>query len=80
VRSLIGESTYRLVRDAVEVVPVESLTLKGKPAPEFRRSVAGPEDRLVTVLGDAGIGKSRLIEEFVRNLAGEAVVPRGGAA
>ena len=35
---LIGESTYRLVRDAVEVVPVEPLTLKGKPerVPAYR--------------------------------------------
>ena len=90
---LIGESTYRLVRDAVEVVPVEPLTLKGKPEPvpayrlvsvtqgarstrpadlplvgrareiasldaEFRRSVAGPECRLMTLLGQAGVGKS----------------------
>ena len=106
---LIGESTYRLVRDAVEVVPVEPLTLKGKPEPvpayrllsvadgatntrpadlplvgrareiatldaEFRRSVAGSECRLVTLLGEAGVGKSRLIEEFVRSIADEAVV------
>jgi predicted ATPase/class 3 adenylate cyclase len=106
---LIGESTYRLVRDAVEVVPVEPLELKGKPEPvpayrllsvgaaarttrpanlpvvgrareiaaldaEFRRSVAGPEGRLVTLLAEAGVGKSRLIEEFVRIIADEAVV------
>ena len=86
---LIGESTYRLVRDAVEVVPVEPLELKGKPEPvpayrllsvtadaastgpasrplvgrareiaaldaDFRRSVAGPEGRLVTLFGEAG--------------------------
>jgi class 3 adenylate cyclase len=30
---LIGESTYRLVRDAIEIVPVEPLELKGKPEP-----------------------------------------------
>jgi class 3 adenylate cyclase len=109
---LIGESTYRLVRQAVEVVPVEPLTLKGKPEPvpayrllsvaadvrsagptdrplvgrdrelaaldaEFRRAVAGPECRLVTLLGEAGVGKSRLIDEFVRRLADEATVLRG---
>ena len=109
---LIGESTYRLVRNAVEVVPVEPVGLKGKPGPvpayrllsvtagargtrpadlplvgrareiaaleaEFRRSVAGPQGRLVTVVGEAGVGKSRLIEEFVRSLAGEAAVLRG---
>ena len=109
---LIGESTYRLVRDSVEVVPVEPLSLKGKPEPvpgyqlisvaeratsprpadlpvvgrareiaaldaEFRRSVAGSECRLVTLLGEAGVGKSRLIEEFVRSIADEAVVLRG---
>ena len=109
---LIGESTYRLVRDAVEVVPVEPLTLKGKPEPvpayrvlsviaaatstgpagrplvgrareiaaldaDFRRSVAGPEGRLVTLFGEAGVGKSRLIEEFVNRLTAEATVLRG---
>ena len=109
---LIGKSTYRLVRDTVEVVPVEPLTLKGKPEPvpayrllsvtegqtstrpadlplvgrsreiaaldaEFRRSVAGSECRLVTLLGEAGMGKSRLIEQFVRSIADEAVVLRG---
>ncbi|MGH3233868.1 MAG: AAA family ATPase, partial [Streptosporangiaceae bacterium] len=108
---LIGESTYRLVRETVEVVPVEPLELKGKPEPvpayrllsvaagprsarpagrlvgrareiaaleaEFRRSVAGPEGRLVTLVGDAGVGKSRLIEEFVRSVSEEATVLRG---
>ena len=90
---LIGRSTYQLVRGAAEAVPVQPLTLKGKPDPvpayrllsvtvgaqsaraadlplvgrvrelaalsaEFRRSVAGPECRLVTLLGEAGVGKS----------------------
>ena len=109
---LIGESTYRLVRGAVEVLPVQPLVLKGKPEPvpayrllsvtagartvrpaglplvgrareiaaldaEFRRSVTAPECRLVTLLGDAGVGKSRLIDEFVRSAAAEAMVLRG---
>jgi class 3 adenylate cyclase/tetratricopeptide (TPR) repeat protein len=109
---LIGESTYRLVRDAIEIVPVEPLALKGKLEPvsayrllsvtaaatstepasrplvgrareiaaldaDFRRSVAGPEGRLITLFGEAGVGKSRLIEEFVNSLGDEATVLRG---
>ena len=109
---MIGESTYRLVRDAVEVAPVEPLELKGKPEPvpayrllsvaaavtstgpasrplvgrareiaaldaDFRRSVAGPEGRLITLFGEAGVGKSRLIEEFMNGLDDEATVLRG---
>jgi predicted ATPase/class 3 adenylate cyclase len=109
---LISESTYRLVREAVEVVPVEPLELKDEPESvptyrllsvtadvksarpagrplvgrareiaaldaEFHRSVAEPEGRLITLVGEAGVGKSRLIEEFVRSIAGQATVLRG---
>jgi class 3 adenylate cyclase/tetratricopeptide (TPR) repeat protein len=109
---LVGESTYRLVRDAVEVEPVEPLELKGKservPAyrllgvkpPEEERGVAsvrlvgrdrelgallgGLEEavksrslRLVTVLGDAGVGKTRLVEELTRRVTPDATVLRG---
>jgi class 3 adenylate cyclase len=109
---LIGESTYRVVRDAVEVAPAEPLEPDEEPESvpayrlvsvtagarnagsagrplvgrarelaaldgEFRRAVAGPEGRLVTLLGEAGVGKSRLIEEFVRRIAGQAAVLRG---
>ena len=110
---LIGESTYRVVREVVEVVPVEPLELKDEPVSvpayrllsvaagarsarparrpplvgrareiaalgaEFRRSVAGPEGRLITLVGEAGIGKSRLIEEFVRSIADQAAVLHG---
>jgi class 3 adenylate cyclase len=109
---LIGQPTYRLVRDTVDATPVEPLTLKGKPEPvpayrlrsvtigagspepadlplvgrarelaalnaEFYSSATGPECRLVTVLGEAGIGKTRLVEEFVRGLADEGTVLQG---
>jgi class 3 adenylate cyclase/tetratricopeptide (TPR) repeat protein len=104
---LVGEPTYRLVRHAVEVEPVEPLPLKGKsePVPAYRllavkeavegvarrhdRPLVGRESelasleaefglaaaatscRLVAVLADAGVGKSKLIEEF-----GQAVEAR----
>jgi hypothetical protein len=104
---LVGEPTYRLVRHAVDVEPVEPLPLKGKsePVPAYRllavheaegiarrhdRPLVGREHelaqleaefglvaaarscRLVTLLADAGVGKSRLIEEF-----GQAMSDRG---
>ncbi|HEX7256269.1 MAG TPA: AAA family ATPase, partial [Gaiellaceae bacterium] len=98
--TLLGESTYRLVRDAVVAGPVEPLVAKGKSEPltAFRldRLVAGAEfiprrldsplvgrenelaqlqrayDHAVaervayqfTLLGTAGIGKSRLVREL----------------
>jgi len=110
---LIGEATYRLVRHAVEVEPVEPLELKGKAerVPAYRlvsvkeaESVERSHDnplvgrarelallteelaaavrdgscRLVTLIAQAGVGKSRLIEEFAERTAQpEARVLRG---
>jgi class 3 adenylate cyclase/tetratricopeptide (TPR) repeat protein len=109
---LIGESTYRLVRDAVVVEAVEPLELKGKaervPAYKllcvfasdgvarrldapmvgriaelrtlidvFSRAVATGHPQLVTVFGAAGVGKSRLLREFLAR-AGGAVWPLCG--
>ena len=98
---LIGQPTLALVRDAVEVEPVEPLELKGKaePVPAYRllRVRDAPERRhgalfvgrerelallreawervraeqrceLVTVVGDAGVGKSRLAAEVLASI------------
>jgi class 3 adenylate cyclase/tetratricopeptide (TPR) repeat protein len=109
---LLGDLTYRLVRDFVDVEPVEPLQLKGKsePVPAYRlvavredterprrldapmvgradeleqlrgalgEAVARRRCRLVTVIGEAGVGKSRLIDEFVRSLEGDVSFLRG---
>ena len=108
---LIGELTYRLVRDAVEVEAVEPLELKGKSerVPAYRlvsvrserqsgefafpligreselellrrelgRARADRSCRLVTLLADPGVGKTRLVAEFSRSVEGEADVLRG---
>jgi predicted ATPase/class 3 adenylate cyclase len=107
---LLGETTYRLVRHAVDVEPVEPLELKGKaervPAyqlvsvrqaesverrqdstlvgrdsefalllEELEATVRDSSCRLVTLIAQAGVGKSRLIEEFLRTT--EARILRG---
>jgi class 3 adenylate cyclase/tetratricopeptide (TPR) repeat protein len=109
---LLGELTYRLVRDAVEVEPVEPLSLKGKaePVPAYRllavhgehgytrrhdalligrepeldalgtafdEAVAERQCRLVTVIADAGVGKSRLVDAFATSISADAAVHRG---
>ena len=107
---LLGELTYRLVRDSVEVMEVEPLALKGKAEPvpayqlvrvkesgdvELRRgapligraeelatlesifdeAVTTRSARLVTLVADAGVGKSRLTAEFLEADLGAGVPP-----
>jgi class 3 adenylate cyclase/tetratricopeptide (TPR) repeat protein len=110
---LIGAETRALVRDAVQVEPVEPLALKGKsqPVEAFRLSeviddaapvtrhlgtplvgrererqrlwrayedaVADSSCQLFTLLGPAGIGKSRLVADFLEHVGDSADVLRG---
>jgi class 3 adenylate cyclase/tetratricopeptide (TPR) repeat protein len=107
---LLGELTYRLVRDHVEVEAVEPLELKGKAkrVPAFRllevhdrrtdederplvgreretEQIAGALGRVidngacarVLITGDAGVGKSRLVEHVCAAAAERALVIRG---
>jgi class 3 adenylate cyclase/tetratricopeptide (TPR) repeat protein len=110
---LLGDDTHRLVSDAVDVEPVESLELKGKaervpawrllgvrdltsPMPRrlgspmvgrerqlaqlqqaYEAAVEGARCQLFTLLGSAGVGKSRLVEEFISGLEDRANVLRG---
>lgn len=110
---LIGEATYRLVRDAATVEPVEPMAVKGKDEPitayrllevhpeaeAVRRHLDSPmvgrnqqlslmkqtfenaaDDRachLFTVIGSPGVGKSRLVHEFVSAIADRSTVLRG---
>ena len=110
---LIGEDTYRLVREAVDAEAVEPVSAKGKsePVPAYQlRAVkegaetiprrldspmVGRENELAqlqrayehaaaervpylfTVLGSAGMGKSRLLREFLDALGSRATVLDG---
>jgi class 3 adenylate cyclase/tetratricopeptide (TPR) repeat protein len=110
---LVGETTHRLVRDAVvfdEAAPVDA---KGKVRPVrawrvrdivpgaaglsrrldsplvgrdaeldllkgvFEETLAARGCRVVTIIGAAGVGKSRLTSEFVRSIGTRATVASG---
>src|SRR5436190_22975711 len=107
---ILGSSTYRLVRDAVEAEPIPALELKGQAVPvqayrlialkehepsrrhdtplvgrereqqvlrqAFERAVAERSCHLFTMLGVAGVGKSRLIHEFLQDARTDAQVLR----
>ncbi len=112
---LIGETTYRLVKDFIDAEPVEPLDLKGKaePVPAFllthvsglehgeaiarrmdapmvgraddlatletslARAVEHRRAELTTVIGPAGVGKSRLLRAFLEGTADTAASLRG---
>jgi class 3 adenylate cyclase/tetratricopeptide (TPR) repeat protein len=110
---VMAEETYQLARDAVDVEPLEKLTVKGKASPlqayrllqitpgapahartsdsamvgrvaelgllqqAFDRAVAERTCHVLTVLGAAGVGKSRLLDEFLSRIAAEAVILTG---
>ena len=111
--TLVGDSTWRLVRDAVATGEPRAVQVKGRDEPvtvrrlvavdeaaeAIHRRVGGPmigrdrelgilraaferavvEERcvLVTVLGSAGVGKSRLVHEFLAGARTNAEVLRG---
>ena len=109
---LLGEPTFRLVRDAVRVESIEPLRAKGKsePVPAYRllevsgfgpvarptgtpftgraeqldllerafeSVVASAAGHLATVVGEPGVGKSRLVAELVSRIGTRARVVRG---
>ena len=110
---VLGEATYRLVREAVGATRLQPLSLKGKAEQvsayrlvtissraeaiarhldspmvgrrddlaalrsSFERARRDSSCHLVTVMGDAGVGKSRLVEEFLRSV-GEAATELSG--
>ena len=110
---VLGDLTYRLARDQIDVELMAPLALKGKAEPvaayrlvsvsasraEAERSHGTPfvgreaeldrlgsdldgsirerRARLVGVVGDAGVGKSRLIREFAATTEDRATLVRG---
>jgi len=109
---LLGETTYRLVRDAVVADLVVPIAAKGKSVPltawrlrhvtpdapwlqrRLDAPIVGREEelasldnlfeqclpaacRLMSIVAPAGLGKSRLVREFIQRIRGRARVTRG---
>jgi class 3 adenylate cyclase/tetratricopeptide (TPR) repeat protein len=111
---LLGEATWRLVRDAVVAEPLPAASVKGRDVPvrayrlldvragaeavprtldspmvgrdrqlallqqTFDAAVADRACHLFTIIGGPGVGKSRLVYEFIKGVEGEPGTP--GAA
>jgi len=108
----LGETTWQLVRDAVEVEAVEPLELKGKTEKvaayrlvsargldgyvrrhdspivgrdeelaaidhSLKEVIETRSARMITIIGDAGIGKSRLAQEVIARAGPGGAVVRG---
>jgi len=76
-RLLAVHQVERRVLDARRTEIVGRALEAARLVQEFEIVVSTRSTALVTILGDAGIGKSRLVEEFSRLVAPEARVLRG---
>ncbi len=110
---LIGEATYRVVKEIVDAEPVAALVVKGKASPiaawrlqdlrqmpprwgrrldsplvgrerelrvledTFNEAVSARSCRLVTVMGTAGVGKSRVTGELFARIGTRARIVGG---
>jgi predicted ATPase/class 3 adenylate cyclase len=76
-RLLAVHGTEHRVLDARRTEIVGRALEAARLAQEFQLVVSTRSAALITVLGEAGIGKSRLVEEFTRLVADDATVLRG---
>jgi class 3 adenylate cyclase/tetratricopeptide (TPR) repeat protein len=110
---LLGETTLRLIRKAVDVEELGALQLKSRsdsvvahrllrvhsegwrarsPIPmvgrdrelafltaTYQRTVESRSCHLLTLLGEAGVGKSRVVEELLASVSEQATVLRGSS-
>jgi class 3 adenylate cyclase/tetratricopeptide (TPR) repeat protein len=74
---LIGVSGAEAITRRVDLPFVGRDTELGRLVDAFGRALEASHCEVATVLGQAGMGKSRLIEEFVRQVGGRAQVLRG---
>src|SRR5262249_19775882 len=74
---LIGVSRGDAIRRRVDLPFVGRDEEVRRLLDTFARVLGSSRCEVVTILGQAGLGKSRLIEEFVRQVGGRAQVLRG---